>query len=614
MNEQSESSSSSLQVNSQNNYKYDEYGFIQVNSIEDLLYDKFNNHMENRFKIKKIKKNKKPNDNLYNSSRNYQSIYNYKRIKNDENQKMIQDNDHSMKIILSINNKEKKAFRINPFEDNSIESMTIKDKESDTKNDNNKNKNSNNLNKVKKSKNKDINKQNNKKKEKKDKNKLKKEKDEQFTFNEVEAEKKGKSFNCVIKAKKNKSKSKSKKRNSKELINDNSQEEYSENESDIKINIIASKRKSKSKPKNLKQNSILNQNSIFSYSQPILLPCIMTKIRKVNPSIMQAIPKTNREFITKTYEKEDTKINKKGIISWPNSTICYFNRSNKIINVNIHIPLQNVINRNYFCTKEIINSDKMDKNELLENNVNNNKEINEGDSNNIVIQIENSAYKYGKINIKTRSGNKSNSKSKSYIFKIKGSKAKLYNEDSSSNSKCLKNREIRKALIHNLKKSKKKSKSKKKTEEEMDPGCITLHRRKNFADKLYKKIMRKKTNIYPPDCKILIKTKFKNNLMNNYRMSEIKKEEEKINRNNSMNRFDIYKKKFISNNNNVVYPSIRKLIYEENTKNKNISSFLREPRFNESFNIYRKYNTNYRFNNSNNNISQNFPAINSYFH
>ena len=37
MNEQSESSSSSLQVNSQNNYKYDEYGFIQVNSIEDLL-------------------------------------------------------------------------------------------------------------------------------------------------------------------------------------------------------------------------------------------------------------------------------------------------------------------------------------------------------------------------------------------------------------------------------------------------------------------------------------------------------------------------------------------------------------------------------------------------
>jgi hypothetical protein len=333
-------------VNSQNNYKYDEYGFIQVNSIEDLLYDKFNNHMENRFKIKKIKKNKKPNDNLYNSSRNYQSIYNYKRIKNDENQKMIQDNDHSMKIILSINNKEKKAFRINPFEDNSIESMTIKDKESDTKNDNNKNKNSNNLNKVKKSKNKDINKQNNKKK---DKNKFKKEKDEQFTFNEVEAEKKGKSFNCVIKAKKNKSKSKSKKRNSKEFINDNSQEEYSENDSDIKINIIASKRKSKSKPKNLKQNSILNQNSIFSYSQPILLPCIMTKIRKVNPSIMQAIPKTNREFITKTYEKEDTKINKKGIISWPNSTICYFNRSNKIINVNIHIPLQNVINRNYFC-------------------------------------------------------------------------------------------------------------------------------------------------------------------------------------------------------------------------------------------------------------------------
>ena len=62
MNEESESSS--LQVNSQNNYKYDKYGFVLVNSIEDLLYDRFNYYTGKEFDIKKIKKKKKITEKL----------------------------------------------------------------------------------------------------------------------------------------------------------------------------------------------------------------------------------------------------------------------------------------------------------------------------------------------------------------------------------------------------------------------------------------------------------------------------------------------------------------------------------------------------------------------
>ena len=54
------SSHSSIQINTKNNYKYDEFGFLLVNSIEDLLYDKFNNEMEKN--INYGKKNKRNNE------------------------------------------------------------------------------------------------------------------------------------------------------------------------------------------------------------------------------------------------------------------------------------------------------------------------------------------------------------------------------------------------------------------------------------------------------------------------------------------------------------------------------------------------------------------------
>ena len=35
-------SNSCIQISSLNNYKYDKFGFLIVNNLEDLLYDQFN--------------------------------------------------------------------------------------------------------------------------------------------------------------------------------------------------------------------------------------------------------------------------------------------------------------------------------------------------------------------------------------------------------------------------------------------------------------------------------------------------------------------------------------------------------------------------------------------
>ena len=560
MNEQSECSSSTIQVNSQNNYKYDKYGFVLVNSIDDLLYDKFNEEDKKEKKENNSKKAKKHNGNYYNSSRNYQNISSIVKSKH-----KIQD-DKTVKIVLNINNKEKKAFKINPNDSRSLESITIKEKDSDTKNDN----------KIKKSKNKK------RKKKKKDNNEIKEnsdDDDDEFTFCEEENENK---------------------RNSNE-------EEEKENEqlNDTDIN------RKKPGPKNMKQ--IKTRKKFYHYSKPVLSPCYMTKIRKMSHNIKEAIPKSNRTFITKTYEndkKEKEKNNKKLILTWPNSSICYFNRSKKIINVNIHIPLQNVTNKNYFCTKERINSDK----NKLKRDSKSSTNINKESSPNIVIKIvnpDNSPYRYGKINIKSGSDRESKN-NKSYVFKIKQNKENnlrnilFNNKDSLSHSKCLKNKEIIKAL-------KKKGKTKSKKKKEISPECITLKRRRKFGDKIYKKIMKKKALFYPPEYKISIKTKFKNNLLDNYRSAEAKKEEEKLIRNISMNKYDLLNKK----NNNIIYPSIRKMMYDENSKNKSIS-FIKDQKYNYNSNNFGQYynfnNGNYNYNYNYSNNSQNFPAINSYFH
>ena len=80
MNILNSSSNSSIQNIEKYNYKYDEYGFLKVNSLEDLLYDKFNKYMENYIYIYQKNKleNRKKNDNISNK---YNSISTDKGLK-----------------------------------------------------------------------------------------------------------------------------------------------------------------------------------------------------------------------------------------------------------------------------------------------------------------------------------------------------------------------------------------------------------------------------------------------------------------------------------------------------------------------------------------------------
>ena len=562
MKEPSESSNTSMKVNSQNNYKYDQYGFVLVNTIEDLLYDKFNNNMENDFNNIIDKKSKKYNGNCNNLMRNCKSI--------DNNKKARKHTDKSMRLVLKINNKDKKAFRIYPNDSRSIESITLKEKESDLKN--SFNKGSNNKKKdLKRYHKKGENKKNSKKKTKRKYDNNNYENNDEFTFCEEENEED--SYNNA-KRKKIKIKKKTRK---KEIDSQEEDEEEDEEEED-------DEEEEESDTDNLNRKKKLG-----ILSRPILSQCIMTKTRMNEPDINQIIPKTNRTFFTKTYDSNKKK-NRTKILTWPNSTLCYFYKNNQIIHMNIQIPLQNVINKNYFCTKQITNT--KDKKLLPKTPV----------SPNVVIKIinpENSPYKYGKINIKARSGKNSNPIQKTYLFKIRENKTnKNILSDKLSKSNCFRNVEIIKALN----KKTKKSKSKKK-KEIISPECIALKRRKKFGDKIYKKIMKKNVSVYPPEYRISIKTKFRNNILNNKKRLELKKEEEKLVKNNSMIAHNNLKTN--KNVENIKYPAIRKMVLDENTKNK-VPSLTREPKFNFNFQTLGRYNPN--------NNSQNFPAINSYFH
>ena len=132
--------------------------------------------------------------------------------------------------------------------------------------------------------------------------------------------------------------------------------------------------------------------------------------------------------------------------------------------------------------------------------------------------------------------------------------------------------------------------------------------------------MKKKALYNPQEYQISIKTKFRNNLLDNYKSfkNNEKKEEEKMVRNNSMNRFDLNN---INKNKILLYPYIKKTINDENFKNRSIP-LISDQRGNPGFNTIGKYNLYYTNNlkiksNNNNNYNndfQNFPAINSYFH
>jgi len=385
-------------INSKNNYKFDNYGIVMADSIEDLLYDKYYcmkkkrkghnssssnkeessesekkeeesntniNNIKNEVcsdsdKKKENKLNDKEDNDLNrvkeNNKRNNLKIMRCKdfEIKNSQNYiNKDRNKNRKIKIIFNVNNKEKKEIEINPYDTNLIKKVNIKANEKDLWN---------------KKENKNI--ENNKALENKDNKK------------NIESKyKKSLYYNDLINNKNNDIK----KRLSSDKMN---LQKYSSKNELLRKNLNGIKNKYlKENIKNDNHVIKLNVNLIkknkskkyLIHNIPISSQCYIEKIRK-NKNVLfhKAIPKLNRVFITKSYiqREKDTK-NKnnkknKNILNIPNSSMCYFTKKLRIINVYSHIPLQNVVNDIYFTTKEILDcsTDIMNNKKLAHKNKN----------------------------------------------------------------------------------------------------------------------------------------------------------------------------------------------------------------------------------------------------
>jgi len=431
-------------INSKNNYKFDNYGIVMADSIEDLLYDKYYytkkrkknySNSSNKESSESVKKengsnednikneidkqkennlNDSDNDNNINKEKEKENKMNEIEKNKGKNLKIMRckdfeikntnnnDKNKKIKIIFNVNNKEKKEIEINPFDTNLIKNVNIKAKDRDLNNKNeyknvknnreienkgvknnieSKNKKSLFYNEKINNKDKDI-----KKRFSIDKMKLKK----YNSKNELlKIDSKGKEYTSNIR---NAIKNKNMKENTK-----------NENNHIIKLNVNLIKKKKNKK--------------YLIHNIPISSQCYIEKIRK-NKNVLfhKAIPKLNRVFITKSYIKKERDTNNKiktknkNILNIPNSSMCYFTKKFRIINIYSHIPLQNVVNNFYFSTKEIINyfSDKINSKKLAKKDKKKNKDDDDEkiDANN-----------YYKFNNENKEFNKNNNDKKIKIYK-----------------------------------------------------------------------------------------------------------------------------------------------------------------------------------------------------
>ena len=418
--------------------------------------NKVNNDINNNTKVNNdinnnINKNIEDQNTNNNNKNNILKIIRCKGLqinnKNKENNKMI-------KIILNINNKEKKEININPNDNNLIKTININNNKKKNEVENNQNKILNNKKDIIEDK--DI-------KEKKEENKN----------NEM-----NNNLN-----KKNIGKNSSTKMILKNINNENAINKIIEENNNFKnikkIHVISPSEKNNGKdnnPKEMKKINIETKNKkerkekekinkIYNLPKPSF--CYIQKIRKnFNTNFIKIIQQKKEE---KIILKENKKKKEEIIISNPNLSKCYFIKEKKIIYSLMHIPLQNVINKNYFVTKELHKHNKFNikKNSFLDNKDNklkkknkidnNNSEYNNSEynissserknkinnkkesTNNILTEIDidkskntpnviikifnplNSGYKYGKIDIKTNSSKK--------LSKSKSSQNIIYNND-----------------------------------------------------------------------------------------------------------------------------------------------------------------------------------------
>ena len=547
------SSNSSIQINTKNNYKYDEYGFLLVDSIEDLLYDKFNKEMEKNINYgKNNKTNKKINDK--NSLKNkHQCVSTERRIKytnyclfNSKIPNKYNPKNKSMKLKLNKNYKEynilikKNSYDKDEYNNSSkiMENNRYSKENNITNNQNRNNKNINNIIK------------------------------NNFVDSSKNVKKKNKNFSLIIKRKNyifekqeeliykpdpiQIQKEIDKKNNS--IIDytfrgEEKIDTQNNNQNENKEKIISTSRPIISKLQKRKENNIFEgynpENNIFKrynkyhlFRLPNISQYYMTKIRKENfyTKIKNVIPKTKMIFITKSYSLDkDKSINiRTNILSIPKSTMCYFERNNKIIMRNTSKMIGVVKNNQFFLTKEIIRPKKEEKKNKSKikpktqkikifKKINNDRE-----SPRIQIKLlnmKNSSISYGKpgkigikANWKTIEPHETNINKKSKIFPNHKSMTQrdLYKyKINQNNYSILKNSRIRFLL----------NKSKKKP---------------NLSGKIYKNIRIKSRDIIEP--KIPINNKFKNNLITNYKMFNLAS-------NNLRNTFNQPPNKKLSRNN-----------------------------------------------------------------
>jgi hypothetical protein len=541
MNILNSSSNSSIQNIEKHNYKYDEYGFLKVNSLEDLLYDKFNKYMENYIYIYQKNKleNRKRNDNISNK-------YNLNCLLNNDKNK-------SMKIIIT-KKKNKDNNNIYREKENAKNNNKYDTKNNDYINDpyqkfenvfcksdrNNidkyyiKRKNKIKTNTKENIKNEELNsyineKEGNIKRNRNNSNEFKKENI--------------KTFRNTIKS------------------NKFSYEQNHENHSNKKDN-------------RNKNYSVKRIHKDILFKIPNLSQYYMTKINKESHfymKIKKKIPIIEKEYITKNYIKKFKKNNfNKNVISLPESTLCYFERTNKIIVLNSTPTLKIIKNNQYFITKQIIKSKKektikikkikttksksKKKNKIIKSfpKIKNKKES--STINIRIINPKNSSIVYddsGKIDIKA-SWNKIN---KIDTKKINNSKLTL-------NPNLTKRRYVyERKIISPLNPLIKHRKLIEKT----NNTNIKINTLKTSSvDKLNKNKKFKTLYKY----KIPIKAKFRNNMMTNNNIIEFPKNKSRNN----------------------LYKSLEK-IYDQKQKNESMSSFR-----NINFDNY-----------------LNFPAIDSYF-
>ena len=441
--------------NSKNKYKFDNYGIVMADSIEDLLYDKYyytkkrkknnNSNSSDKESSESVKKENESNTNInnikneipsnsgkqkenkFNDNDDDNNINKEKENKLNENEnnkgknfkimrckdfeiKNTKNNNKNrkIKIIFNVNNKEKKEIEINPFDTNNlIKNVNIKAKNKALNN----KKEYKNLENIRAIGNKD----NKKDTENKDKKNL-------FYNDIINNNDKN---NKDIKKRFSFDKMKLKKYNSKNelLIIDSKEKEYITNTRKAIKNIGVKENTKNENNHIIKLNvNLINKNKNKSkkyliHNIPISSQCYIEKIRK-NKNILfhKAIPKINRLFITKSYIKKEKDIKNKNktkdktILNIPNSSMCYFTKKFRIINIYSHIPLQNVVNNIYFSTKEILDysSDKINNKNIAKKDKKKNK-----DDDNDKSDVNN----YYKTKNEKKEFNKNNNDKKIKIFK-----------------------------------------------------------------------------------------------------------------------------------------------------------------------------------------------------